>query len=96
MNEFFSDLGSRLAAAAGARGSAVEPPALDPEVAFELLELARVTAHTRERRFAPLACYLAGVGAERMRVARGTMTAAEVAAYINDVRQSLESLSAPE
>ena len=35
-------------------------------MAQELLELARVAAHTQERRFAPLASYMAGVAAERL------------------------------
>jgi hypothetical protein len=96
MNPFFEELGRRLAAGARARNVEIAPPEIDSEVAFELLELARVAAHTQERRFAPLACYLAGIAGERLRSGRPTMTPAEVAAYINDVRQSLESRSTPE
>ena len=43
------------------RGATVSPPELDPQVADEVLELARVAAHSKERRFAPLACFMAGV-----------------------------------
>ena len=96
MNPFFEELGRRLAAGAMARNVEIAPPEIDSEVAFELLELARVAAHTQERRFAPLACFLAGIASERLRSGRPAMTSAEMAAYINDVRQSLESRSAPE
>jgi hypothetical protein len=60
---------------------------LDSRVAMELLELARVAAHTQERRFAPLACFTAGVAAERL----GTTDPALVAAYIEEVRKELEA-----
>lgn len=96
MNEFFADLGQRWTAAAAARGVSIDAPRLEGEIAAELLELARVTAHTRERRFAPLSCYLAGVAVERLRSGRPALTEAEVVAYLNEVRQSLESLAAPE
>lgn len=96
MNEFFDELGRDLAAAAAARGATVEPAQLGSEVAAELLELARVTAHTRERRFAPLSCFLAGVAIERMRSTVPRLTDAEAASYVRDVRQALESRSAPE
>jgi hypothetical protein len=59
-------------------------------VALELLELARVAAHTQERRFAPLSCYMAGVAAERLRAAKGNLDEAEVAAFIFEIRQELE------
>ncbi len=90
MNEFFVDLGRRWAAAAKRRGIAIESPVLDGAVAEELLELARVVAHTRERRFAPLASFLAGVAAERLRVAKGALDAAAAAAYVREVREELE------
>lgn len=96
MNPFFDELGRRLADSASQRGVEIAPPEIDSEVAFELLELARVAAHTQERRFAPLACFLAGVAAERLRAGRPGLTSAEVAAYVNEVRQSLEDRSAPE
>jgi hypothetical protein len=96
MNPFFEELGRRLAAAARDRSVEIAPPEIDSEVAFELLELARVAAHTQERRFAPLACFLAGVASERLRSGRPGLTSAEVAAYVNEVRQSLESRSGPE
>ena len=55
----------------------------------ELLELARVVAHTKERRFAPLATYTAGIAAERLREAKAE-DAAAIAAYIREVREALE------
>jgi hypothetical protein len=53
MNRFFNDLGERWVAAAHRRAAEIEAPSLDAKVALELLELARVAAHTQERRFAP-------------------------------------------
>src|SRR2546426_10984806 len=91
MNRFFDDLGQRWVAAAQRRSARIEAPTLDPELALELLELARVAARTQERRFAPLACYTAGVAAERLRVAKGGIDDAAVAAFILEVRQELET-----
>ena len=70
-------------------GVKIEEPRVDPKVAEELLELARVVAHTKERRFAPLATYTAGVAVERLREAKPE-DAAAVAAYIREVREELE------
>ena len=90
MNQFFDDLGRRLAEAASREGAAIEPPSLDGDVARELLELARVAAHTQERRFAPLSTYLAGIAAERVRDASGPVDPARLARMIRDVREGLE------
>ena len=89
MNQFFEDLGRRWVEVASKRGSSIEKPELDSGIALELLELARVAAHTQERRFAPLASFMAGVAAERLKVASGA-TAAQLADYIREVRQELE------
>jgi hypothetical protein len=90
MNRFFDELGARWVAAAERRSAKIEAPSLDAKVALELLELARVAAHTQERRFAPLSCYMAGVAAERLRAATESLDDAEVAALILEVRQELE------
>ena len=95
MNRWFDELGGRLAAAAARRGMKIEPPELDAEVAGELLELARVAAHTQERRFAPLASFLAGVTAERMRAAGGDASGAGLAALVREVREELEAEAPP-
>ncbi len=91
MNAFFDDLGDRLVLASARRGVAIDPPALDPIVARELLELARVAAHTQERRFAPLASFLAGVAAERLRQAGGPSSPEAVAELLREVRAELEA-----
>jgi len=91
MNRFFELQGRQWVAAARRRDAAIEPPALDGRVALELLELARATAHTQERQFAPLSCFMAGVAAERLRVARPEIDDVAVAAYIQEVRQELEA-----
>jgi hypothetical protein len=90
VNKFFDDLGRLLSQAARRRGVEVPAPELDSRVAQELLELARVAAHTQERRFAPLASYLAGVAAERVRRAGGPADPASVAGLIREVRQEIE------
>jgi uncharacterized protein DUF6457 len=90
MNAWFEALGRRFADAARARGATVAPPQLDSEVADEVLELARVAAHTKERRFAPLACFMAGVAAERLRQA-GSLSAADEAAYLRTIREGIEA-----
>src|SRR5438552_17140010 len=91
MNRFFDDLGERWVAAAGRRSAQIEAPTLDAELALELLELARVAARTQARRLAPLARYMAGVAAERLRTAKGGLDGAAVAALILAVRRELET-----
>src|SRR4030088_1003930 len=90
MNRFFDELGERWVEAADRRSTHIEAPTLDAKVALELLELARVAAHTHERRFAPLACFMAGVAAARVRVQKGALDDSEVAAFILEVRQELQ------
>jgi len=89
MNDWFDALARRFAETAQERGAHIASPELDPEVADEVLELARVAAHTKERRFAPLACFMAGVAVERLRQA-GSLSAADEAAYVLAVRKGLE------
>ncbi len=88
-------LAKRWTAAATRRGATIEEPTLHPEVANEILELARVAAHTKERRFAPLASFVAGVAAERLRASKGTAEPTAVAAYIREVREELEREATP-
>src|SRR2546429_8270261 len=89
MNTWYEELGRRFSEAARERGATVASPELDPQVADELLELARVASHSKERRFAPLACYMAGVAVERLRQA-GSVSAADEAAYLRAIREALE------
>ena len=90
MNAFFEALGKDWVEAAQHRGASIAAPTLDSRVALELLELARVAAHTQERRFAPLTSYLAGVAAERLRAAKPELDDAAIADLIQEVRQRLE------
>ena len=89
MNEFFESLARRWTKAAERRGVKIEAPGLDPKVAEELLQLARVVSHTKERRFAPLATYIAGIAVERLREAKPE-DADAIAAFIREVREELE------
>jgi len=90
MNAWFEALGRRFAEAARERGATVAPPELDPQVADEVLELASVAAHTKERRFAPLACFMAGVAVERLRQA-GSLSPADESAYLRTIRDAMEA-----
>jgi Domain of unknown function (DUF6457) len=90
MNDWFEALARRFTDTAHQRGSEITSPELDPQVADEILELARVAAHTKERRFAPLACFMAGVAVERLRHA-GSLSATEEVAYVRAVREGLEA-----
>jgi hypothetical protein len=90
MNEFFSSLARRWSEAALRRGAKIDDPTLDPDVAEEILELARVVSHTKERRFAPLATFTAGVAAERLRASKGALDPGAAAAYVREVREALE------
>ena len=90
MNQFFESLGQDWVDAAQRRGATIAKPALDSGVALELLELARVAAHTQERRFAPLTCYLAGVAAESLRAAKPAVDETAIAGFIQEVRRKLE------
>jgi len=91
MNEFFERLGRLWVVAAERRDATIAAPTLDSQVALELLELARVAAHTYERRFAPLSCYLAGVAAERLRAEKPGTDDAAIARFIEEVRRVLEA-----
>jgi len=91
VNAFFDDLGDRLRRAAERRGTVIAAPQLSPPVAQELLELARVAAHTQERRFAPLASFVAGLAVERLREAGGPTDPESVASLIREVREELEA-----
>ena len=86
MNDFLEDLARRLAAQSGGAEAAI-----DPDLARELLDLARVVAHSEERRFAPLGTYLAGyaAGAAGLDLPRS-------AELVRSVRQQLESETTPE
>ena len=90
MNEFFSALATRWREAARTRGAKIDEPTLDADVAEQVLELARVVSHTKERRFAPLASFTAGVATERLRAAKGALEPGAAAMYIREVREALE------
>ncbi|HEV2013249.1 MAG TPA: DUF6457 domain-containing protein [Candidatus Dormibacteraeota bacterium] len=90
MNAWFEALGRRFGETARDRGATIAPPELEAQVADEVLELARVAAHSKERRFAPLACFMAGVAVERIRQT-GSPSAADEAAYIRTIREELEA-----
>ena len=91
MNTFFDELGDRFAQAAARRGATIEKPAITSEVAQEILELARVAAHTQERRFAPLASYVAGLAVERLQRGKAMPSAEAAAEMIREVRTELEA-----
>jgi len=87
MNPFFHQLGAMLVEEANARGAGIDPPAMDEGTLKELLDLARVVAHSRERRFAPLACYLAGIAIAKMQMKQPQLNVAD---YVKAIRVALE------
>ena len=89
MNEYFRALARRWSEKAAERGVRVSAPELDPAVADEILQLARVVAHSKERSFAPLASFMAGVAIERFRVLMNA-DAATQATLLREVREELE------
>src|SRR2546427_6672176 len=98
VNEWFATLGRRWAAAAERRGAKILPPALEPDVATELLELARVAAHTKERRFAPLASFTAGLALQRVRAPKTDLSLDDAPALLpeNPAQMGEKSPPAPE
>lgn len=68
----------------------IAAPELDGPVSEELLQLARVVAHSKERSFAPLATFTAGVAVERLRATKEALDSAAVVAYVREVRDALE------
>ncbi len=84
MNEYLERLAELLATTAG---PGLEAPELTAAEAEEILALAGAVAHSSERRFAPLAAYLAGAAVERARAAGGAI---DTAAYLKAVRERLE------
>jgi hypothetical protein len=94
VNDFFAGLGQRWADLAAKRGATISAPMLGSRVAEEILQLARVVAHSKERSFAPLASFIAGVAAERFRVAKGA-SEDDIASYVREVREALEREAGP-
>jgi uncharacterized protein DUF6457 len=91
MNPWFEALGERFAKAAARRNGEIDPPRLEAAVAEELLELARVTARSQERRFAPLACFMAGIAVERLNRSGHAPASGDIAAYLREIRSELET-----
>lgn len=91
MNSYFDELGDRFTGAATARGATIETPTVTSRVAQEILELARVAAHTQERRFAPIASFVAGLAVERMRREGALGSDEAIAGVIREVRSALEA-----
>lgn len=87
MNPFFHQLSAMFVEEANARGAGIDAPTMDDGTAKELLDLARVVAHSQERRFAPLACYLAGIAIATMRIKQPQL---DVANYVKSLRVALE------
>ena len=95
MNAWFEDLARRFAQTARQQGAEIVPPELDSRMADEVLELARVASHTKERRFAPLASFMAGIAVERIRHT-GSGSRGDEAAYLRAIREELEAESSAE
>ena len=90
MSEYFLDFGARLARLSQAHGVEIEAPSIGSRAAAEVLELAGTVAHASERKFAPLASFLTGVAVGSLRSAGQLQTDKEVAAFVEELRQSLD------
>ena len=86
MNDFFDQAAAAFVDEARERGASIDAPKLDPKTADDLLRLSRDVAHTRERRFAPLFTYVAGLAVARL-VATKPQT--DVVEYFKAVRDKL-------
>ena len=86
MNQFFDEVATAFVEAASDRGATIDAPKLDPNTADDLLRLSRDVAHTRERRFAPLFTYVAGLAAARLLASKPQ---SDIIEYFNAVREKL-------
>ena len=89
MNAWFDGFAARCAQVATSHGATIDPPTLDSAVAHELLDLTRVVAHTSERKFAPLAAFVSGQAIERMLVSNPSLSAADLVAFLAELKQEL-------
>ena len=96
VNRFFDELGQRFVQAAARRGMTIDKPVLTSDVAEEILELARVAAHTQERRFAPLVSFVAGLAIDRLGQDGEPPDSEAAAQLIQEVRTELEGKSTAE
>jgi hypothetical protein len=87
MNPFFHQLGAMLVEESNARGAGIGSPPLDDATAKELLDFARVVAHSRERRFAPLACYMVGIAIAQMQLKNPQI---DIVGCVKSLRVALE------
>ena len=74
----------------------IDKPVLTSDVAEEILELARVAAHTQERRFAPLVSFVAGLAIDRLGQDGEPLGSDAAAQLIREVRTELEGKSTAE
>jgi hypothetical protein len=89
LHAYFAGFGERINALARAHGVNVDLPNLNSRVTAELLGLAGVVAHSAERKYAPLASFLAGFAVGSLSSAGQLKTDDEVAAFIAQVRTRL-------
>ncbi len=91
LHRYLDGFNARLVRLARERGVQVEPQALDPLLVAEVLELAGVVAHTGERKFAPLASFVAGVAVGRLRAAGALAADQDVSAFVAALRKELDT-----
>ena len=89
MNAWFDDFAARCVQLAARHGATIDAPELDEAVAHEVLDLTRVVAHTSERQYAPLAAFVAGQGIARMLASNPSLRAADLAAFIGELKHAM-------
>jgi len=87
MNPFFDEIGVLFVDEAKKRGVTIQTPKLDSKASSALLDLAKVVSHSRERMFAPLACYLAGIAGANAQAQQPNF---DIAEYVKEIRNALE------
>ena len=91
MQDYFSVFGLRLGRLMQAHGLDAESPGIASVVAAEILTLAGAVAHTSERKYAPIASFLAGVAVGRLSAAGLLSTSDEVAEFLADLRKEVDA-----
>lgn len=89
MNSWFDEFSRRCAAIAARHRAPIEAPHLNAAVARELLDLTRVVARGSERRFAPLAAFVAGQAIERMSRANPALENEDIITVLQELKQEL-------
>lgn len=91
LEQYMDGFNARLVRLAGERGVKIPPQNMDSRLVAEILELAGVVAHSGERKFAPLASFVAGVAAGRLQAAGVLGADQDVSAFVAALGKELDT-----